>query len=392
MNKIKPVKWIAIALVGVVIGYVLPKNSSHAPVGAANAAATIWTCSMHPQIKLPKAGKCPLCGMDLIPLKSSSNETLGKAQLQLSPYAQQLAGIEVTPVRRENLTRQVRMVGKIEPDETRQKTITAWVPGRLDRLYVDYTGVKVEKGDHLVYLYSPDLIAAQEELIQSALTVRSYNDATVPMVRERAIALVETSREKLRLLGLTPEQIANVESRGKPDTHLNIYSPISGIVLEKHAKEGMYVQTGSPIYQIADLSTVWLKLDAYESDLRWLHYGQGVQFETEAHPGEPFEGRIAFIDPVLDPKTRTVKIRVNVPNTDGRLKPGMFVRAIVEASTSSDGRVFAPELAGKFISPMHPEILKDAPGKCDVCGMDLVPIEEYGFATSVATNAAPLVI
>lgn len=300
----------------------------------------------------------------------------------------------MTPVVRRIMAQEVRMVGKVEYDETRVKTITAWVPGRLDRLFVDYTGVPVVEGDHLVSLYSPDLIAAQEELIQVVKTSAQMGEGGVEIVRERTQALVETSREKLRLLGLTDTQIKGIEGKGIPDTHLTIYSPISGIVVRKQKTEGMYVKTGTPIYEIADLSLVWIKLDAYESDLRWLHYGQEVRFETEAYSGEPFTGRISFIDPVLDPKTRTVKVRVNVPNAAGRLKPGMFVRAVVEAATTDDGRVYAPDLAGKHICPMHPEIIKNGLGTCDVCEMDLVPIEEYGFATTKAEEGreAPLVI
>jgi len=361
---------------------------------ATESGASVWTCSMHPQIQLPEPGSCPICGMDLIPLTDTASAGLTDRQIRLSPYAQKLAEVQVTPVVRRIMAQEVRMVGKVEYDETRVKTITAWVPGRLDRLFVDYTGVPVVEGDHLVSLYSPDLIAAQEELIQVVKTSGQMGDGGVEIVRERTQALVETSREKLRLLGLTDTQIKGIEEKGKPDTHLTIYSPISGIVVRKQKTEGMYVNTGSPIYEIADLSLVWIKLDAYESDLRWLHYGQEVRFETEAYSGEPFIGRISFIDPVLDPRTRTVKVRVNVPNEAGRLKPGMFVRAVVEAATTDDGRVYAPDLAGKHICPMHPEIIKTGEGICDVCEMDLVPIEEYGFATSRAEEEteAPLVI
>jgi Cu(I)/Ag(I) efflux system membrane fusion protein len=379
-------------VVGLFVGHLFGRGGAGGHTEANGSESSVWSCSMHPQIQLPEPGPCPLCGMDLIPLTETDSAGLTDRQIRLSPYAQKLAEVQVTPVVRRIMAQEVRMVGKVEYDETRVKTITAWVPGRLDRLYVDYTGVSVTEGDHLVHLYSPDLIAAQEELIQVVKTSAQMGEGGVEIVRERTRALVETSREKLRLLGVTDDQIEGIEEKGKPDTHLTVYSPISGIVVRKQATEGMYVKTGTPIYEIADLSIVWVKLDAYESDLRWLHYGQEVRFETEAYSGEPFAGRIAFIDPILDPQTRTVKVRVNVPNAAGRLKPGMFVRAVVEAATIDDGRVYAPELAGMYISPMHPEIIKSGPGTCDVCGMDLVPIEEYGFATAETGREAPLVI
>jgi len=186
--------------------------------------------------------------MDLIPLTETDSAGLTDRQIRLSPYAQKLAEVQVTPVVRRIMAQEVRMVGKVEYDETRVKTITAWVPGRLDRLYVDYTGVSVTEGDHLVHLYSPDLIAAQEELIQVVKTSAQMGEGGVEIVRERTRALVETSREKLRLLGVTDDQIEGIEEKGKPDTHLTVYSPISGFVARKQAPEGMYVTTGIPIY------------------------------------------------------------------------------------------------------------------------------------------------
>ncbi len=384
-----------ILLVGGWLGYMMagPRSGGLAEKdtresGAAEKAAAIWTCSMHPQIKLPKPGKCPICFMDLIPLKTDTDDEAEPRQLTLSERAVGLAEIQTTPVRREYATVELRMVGKVAYDETRVADITAWVGGRLQRLFVDYTGVAVRKGDHLVSLYSPDLIVAQRELLQS---VKSQ-DRLGNLDRELTASMLKSSEEKLRLLGVLPEQIEEIKRRGTPSDHLTIYSPIGGIVIEKLANEGAYVKTGSKIYTIADLSTVWVNLQAYESDLPWLRYGQQVEFTTESFPGETFKGRIAFIDPILDDKTRTVSVRVNVPNPDGKLKPGMFVRAVVRSRLAADGVVFDTSLIGKWVSPMHPEIVKDAPGKCDICGMDLVPAEELGYAVPKEVPKPPLVI
>lgn len=392
---------LALLLVAVAVGYALrawqsappPTDHQHEMAAAEVPHTQVWTCSMHPQIQLPKPGKCPICGMDLIPLAAGSEEQGGLRELTISEDSAKLMEIETVPVERRFVTAEVRMVGKIDYDETRVSYITAWVAGRLDRLFVDYTGVPVKRGDHMVSLYSPDLLSAQEELLQAAKAVEELKNSNMGIVLETAKATVVAAREKLRLWGLTPEQIAGLEARGKPEDHITIYAPAGGIVVHKNAQQGMYVSTGTRIYTIADLSQVWVHLDAYESDLAWLRYGQPVEFTTEANPGEAFKGTISFIQPVLDEATRTVKVRVNVPNPDGRLKPGMFVRAVVQAKMATEGRVMDAALAGKWISPMHPEIVKDSPGACDICGMPLVRAESLGFVgQQPGTDDRPLVI
>ncbi len=197
---------------------------------------------------------------------------------------------------------------------------------------------------------------------------------------------MDSAREKLRLLGLTEEQIAQIETQEKPTDHVTIYAPLGGIVIDKLKQEGERVGLGERIYTIADLNQVWVHLDAYESDLAWVRYGQEVTLSTEAYPGTEFKGRIAFIQPVLNDRTRTVKVRVNVPNPDGKLKPDMFVHAVVRPMVASAGRVLDPSLAGKWISPMHPEIVKDEPGNCDVCGMPLVRAETLGYVAADRTR------
>jgi Cu(I)/Ag(I) efflux system membrane fusion protein len=356
--------------------------------------ATIWTCSMHPEINLPKPGLCPKCGMKLIPLKPvTSDDVTGPRVFTTTEDAKALMKIQTSTVERLFPTAEIRMVGKVDYDETRLAYITAWVPGRLERLFVDYTGIAVKKGDHMVSIYSPDLYSAQEELIQALATVRNLQRSDVDIVRKTAQATVDAVREKLRLLGLTEEQVAQIEQRGKAEDHVTIYAPVSGIVIQKNAQEGMYVQTGTRIYTIADLSHVWVKLDAYESDLSWLRYGQQVKFTSVSYPGETFTGTISFIDPILDPVTRTVKVRVNVANPQGKFKPDMFVNGIAYSQVAAGGRVFDESLAGKWICPMHPEIVKDGPDKCDICGMPLVKAETLGYVSVTPTEEdKPLVI
>ena len=392
-------KIILIIIVAFVVGYAVrgfrvsaPPDTGHDHVSdtGQSEATQWWTCSMHPQIHQPKQGKCPICFMDLIPVTSESGD-IGERQISFSQAAIKLMEIETTPVERKFVEAEIRMVGKVDYDETRVKNITAWVPGRIDRLYVDFTGITVEKGDHLVYLYSKELLEDQQALLGAITGSQNIKPESSDFVNKLKSTNVEAVRTRLRLRGLNDEQIAQIEKAGKPMTHLTIYSPIGGIVIEKSATEGMYVNVGTHIYTVADLSKLWIKLDAYESDLSWIRYGQNVVFTAEAYPGEVFKGKISFIDPVLNNKTRTVKLRVNVDNADGRLKPGMFIRATVRSGVAMGGRIMDPNMAGKWICPMHPAVVKTEVASCDICGMDLVTTESLGYIVDTP-NEAPLVI
>jgi len=389
-------RWIVLLLVvAFAAGYIIrgPRESKKEEPTVSERASQQqwWTCAMHPQIRRPRQGKCPICFMDLIPVAMTEGQ-VGARQIVFSEDALKLMEVETTPVERKFVENEIRMAGKVEYDESRVKQIAAWVPGRIDRLYVDFTGTLVRRGDHMVYLYSPQLLSAQGELLQAAKSVQETGSGTSELMRRSSVATLEAAREKLRLLGLQKEQIEEIEKAGQPTDHLTIYAPIGGIVIEKHANAGDYVETGTKIYTIADLSEVWVKLDAYESDLAWLRYGQAVEFTTEAYPGDVFKGTISFIDPVLNPQTRTVKLRVNVANPDGRLKPEMFVRAVVRSRVAGAGMVMDENMAGKWICPMHPSVVKTELGQCDICGMDLVTTESLGYVTVKQAGELPLVI
>ena len=345
--------------------------------GEAKREILFWSCSMDPQVRRPGPGKCPFCGMPLEPVYAGPAGADRPRVLAMSEAARKLAEVETAPVERKFVTATVRMVGKVDYDETRVRRVTVWVSGRVERMYADYVGVPVKEGEHLFEFYSPELLTAQEELLVAKASGVS--------------ASLAAARDRLRLWGLLPKQIEEIERDGKASERITIYSPIGGTVVERSVSEGDFIKPGTKAYTIADLSRVWVKLDAYESDLAFVRYGQEVEFTTEAHPGEAFPGKIAFISPTLNERTRTVKVRVNVENPRGRLKPGMFVRATVRAKVAEGGRVMNPGLAGKWISPMHPEVVKDAPGTCDVCGMPLVRAEELGYVDD-APALAPLVI
>jgi Cu(I)/Ag(I) efflux system membrane fusion protein len=343
--------------------------------------ATLWTCSMHPQIRLPKPGKCPICQMDLIPLKKTVEEE-GPATLSMTEGAKKLAAIETLQVVRKFVMKKIRMVGKVAYNERKVNTLSAWIPGRIDALYVDYTGVKVAAHDHLALLYSPELLAAQQELLEAKRRLKEAAPERSQFLENSNRRTYNSTREKLRLWGLTEKQILDIEKNGKTSDKMTIYAPQGGVVVMKHVSEGDYVKTGSKLFTIADLSELWLLMDAYESDLPYLYYAQKVEITTEAYPGEVFRGKISFIHPELDDRSRTVKLRVNVENPDFKLKPGMFVRAIVSAKLDAKGRVVRPSLAGQWICPMHPEVIKGQAGACDLCGMDLVPAEKMDHGTN----------
>ena len=353
-----------------------------------------WTCSMHPQIKLPKKGLCPICAMELIPVYEAGGDTDEGAgvSLTLSERSQKLAEVETAEVKYQEVSNEVRLVGKVDYDEAKLSYISAWVPGRIDRLFVDFTGTKVRKGDHLIKLYSPELLSTQQEYLQALKNLDDTKDSSLSVFRDTAQTTLESAKEKLRLYGINEEQIKDIVARGIPDEHMTIYSPVKGTVIQKNGFEGMYVKTGDRIYTIADLSKVWLYLEAYESDIQWLHYGQDVKVEAESYPGEVFRGKIAFIDPFVDEKTRTIKLRVNVDNAGEELKPGMFVRAVIQAVLGDGGKVYDEDLAGKWICPMHPDIVKEKQGPCDICGMDLIKTSEFGFADKPTTQKQVLVI
>ena len=351
----------------------------------------MYTCSMHPSVRLPDPdAKCPICFMDLIPVTDDGGEG-NETRLVLSEAAIKLSQIETAKVGRFFPTADVRLFGKLTYDETSVARITAYFPGRIERLFVNYVGVPVAKGDHLAEMYSPQLLAAFEELHQARLAVEG-STSTSEIVVTSTRRTLEAAREKLRLFGLTEKQVADAEAGETTGDRLTVYSPIAGIVTHLATREGDYVETGSPLATVADLSRLWLDMEAYESQLPLLRWGQPVTFTVEAHPGEVFEGRISFIEPMVDERTRTAAVRVAVDNSDRALKPGMFATATVRPRVASGGAVLSDELAGRWVGPMHPTVVKDGPGQCDVCGMDLVTAESLGVVGDPAAVEEPLVV
>ncbi|MFG0284397.1 MAG: efflux RND transporter periplasmic adaptor subunit [Phycisphaerales bacterium JB039] len=391
---------VALALIALALaaGYWLgspgsqPEEGEEAATAAtAGAEPQMYTCSMHPSVRLPDPdAKCPICFMDLIPVTAGAAG--GDAlRLTISAEAAALSRIETAPVARFFPRAEVRLFGKVTYDETSVARLTAYFPGRIERLFVNYVGVPVAQGDHLAEIYSPDLLAAFTELRQAQLAQEESEDMS-ELVRRTTGATLRAARDKLRLYGLTTEQIDAIAAGTYDSDRLTIYAPIGGVVTHLQAREGDYLDTGDPIATVANLSRLWLDLEAYESQLPLLRWGQPVSFTVEAHPGRRFQGRISFIEPIVDERTRTAAVRVAVDNTERQLKPGMFVSAVVRPRIGAGGVIISDELAGKWVSPMHPTIVKDEPGQCDICGMDLVPAESLGVVGAPETVEAPLVV
>lgn len=340
---------------------------------------TMYTCPMHPNIKQNMEGKCPICGMDLVPLEVESKVTNDQSEsIKISPASRRLAGIETETVKKQVVFKKINTIGSIDFDEGRISTIAAYVDGRIEKLYANYTGVKVKKNEHLAEFYSPELYSAQVEYLQVARTLTNMGSSSTQK------AFLENSERKLKELGMSTSQIRHLKKSRQAKSRLTMGSTVSGTVIEKNAVEGSYVKAGQIIYKVADLSTVWLLLDMFPEETAHLKFGLKVLASVRSAPDQEITGRISFISPVINKKTRTVRVRVEIPNPKGILRPGDFADASILVPVGEHGKItktYDPDLAGKYISPMHPQEISDKPGKCPVCGMPLVPAEEFGYTT-----------
>jgi RND family efflux transporter MFP subunit len=297
------------------------------------AGKEYYTCAMHPQIIRDQPGECPICGMTLIK-KTRGEESAEEAAgvVTISPEMVQILGVTTETVEPHRMVKQIRAVGRIDYDERLLKVVTAHIPGRIDKLFVDFTGMKVKAGDALVWIYSPELVSTQQEFLLSLETFDKMKNSSLPEIIANAQSLVESSKRRLNLWGITPEQIQALEKNRQVNTHLTIYAPISGTVIQKAIVEGIHVGEGSPLYQIADLSNVWMYADIYEYEMSWVNVGQNVKITVSAYPAVEFTGVVSFVDPVLNPNTRTVRVRAEIQNVDSThpLKPGMFANAFLQ--------------------------------------------------------------
>src|SRR5680860_257971 len=329
--------YIGILIGGLVLGYLIfgggssdktmnsdettEMSGEHAH-GMEKGEPQMWTCSMHPQIMLPEPGDCPICGMDLIPAEQSAGG-LTTDQFKMTENALALANIQTTMVGGSRIEDNTLLLsGKVMENEELNAVQVSYFAGRIEKLYVNFTGEQVNRGQLLATIYSPELVSAQQELLTTA------------SLKESQPALYKAVRNKLKLWKLSEKQINSIETSGQVKENFPVYATVSGTVTEKMAQEGDYIKQGQPLYKIANLSSVWAMFDAYENQISSLKEGQEIQIATNAYPAKEFSAKISFIDPVLNTASRTVMIRTVLPNKEGLFKPGMFVQGKVKGITN----------------------------------------------------------
>lgn len=313
---------ISTLIFGLLLGWMIfdsaSKNTSQAETHD-HSEETIWTCSMHPQIRSKEPGKCPLCGMDLTPLSTDSDGDGNPLEIRMSPTAMQLANVQTSIVTKQKPVKEVRMNGKVKTDERNVYSQSSHIPGRIEKLTVNFTGESIQKGQVLAYIYSPELVSAQEELLEAQ------------KMKESQPSLFNAAKEKLKNWKLTENQINKILKNGEIQEQFPILADVSGVVTDKRINLGDYVQKGQSLYEIADISTVWVLFDVYESDIPWIKQGDKIEFTVRALSNETFKGEVSFIDAVINSVTRVASARVILKNPGQRLKPDMFVQGVIKS-------------------------------------------------------------
>lgn len=325
INKKQLLIMVAVLVTGILIGYFISKsankqNNTSIHQHTSSSAHQTWTCSMHPQIREDEPGQCPICGMDLIPVSNMEAETVAEDEIQMSEAAVKIADVQTVTVQKSTPNKEIYLPGKVKADERRIADITSRFGGRIEKLYVNFTGQQVKRGQRLASIYSPQLVTAQKELFEAAKFKESN-----PSYYEAAI-------NKLKLWDLTDMQIQNILENKEVQYYFNVLSPQSGTVVSRNVSQGDYVKEGASLFEIANLDKVWVLFDAYESDLPWIEEGDEIHFTVQSLPGKTFTSKITFIDPVIDPQTRVASVRTEVNNSKAQLKPEMFAQGILQAS------------------------------------------------------------
>ncbi len=274
--------------------------------------STVWTCSMHPQIREDEPGDCPICGMELIPADEEDQDQKDPQKITLTERAAKLAEIQTSKVVRSLPEKELSLTGKIQVDERLVNSQSVHFPGRIEKLYLNFKGESVRKGQNIAKIYSPALISAQEELLEAIKNRSPESD------------MVEAAKEKLRQWKLSEQQIEDIIDEGQVREEMTVQADTDGIVYEKLVNKGDYIKKGDVLYNIARVDRVWVMFDAYQEDIQFISEGDEISFEVSSVPGKTFESTVKFIDPVMDSKSRVARIRAEADNKNGSLKPGMF--------------------------------------------------------------------
>ena len=327
--------WVAVVLSG---GYMYGRRGDAPPALTTTEAPQCtfeYACCMHPFIIKDRPGTCSMCGMELVRQISGTGmrnkELQNVSHVAMSLSQQVMANLATITVAVQPFAREINCTGIVAYNQERQGKVSAWVAGRIDTLLVKSVGSTVRKGLPVAELYSVDLYNAQVQYLMAYKTIKILSSAasvTFPINTQMAFA---DAYERLRQLGFSEEQFEKLQKSITPSIRVPIYSPLSGVVTEKLVKEGQYVSIGDPLFSIADLSLIWVELEVFESDFPLVKVGQEVAILSQSYPGETFHGKIKLVYPFLDAKTRTVKLRVEIPNPGLKLKPEMYVRAAIKA-------------------------------------------------------------
>ena len=374
------------------MGWISARGAEDGGANVASSAADVdYICPMMCTPPQKEPGRCPVCAMELVPA-SGGGDGGDERSVVVDPATRRVINIQTVSVERRPLCRTILAVGEIGYDEGKMKTISAYVTGRFDAMYVDYVGAVVSKGDRLAEFYSPDLYSAQVEYLQAEQA--ATNRGAVTAVNQANQRLRNSARQRLVELGMSDEQLTRLSRSRSALSRLDILAPMHGTVVERLAVEGEYVKEGQPVFRLADLSTVWLLLKLFPDDAAEIRYGQAVEARLKSMPNRSFSGRIAFIDPKVNKDSRTVSVRVVLNNADGMLRIGDYAKATIDVPTgaSSSPQIYDPELASKWISPRHPHVISDSPGLCKLCGIQLVPASDLGFTSEKQVEEMALVV
>ncbi|MCH2177633.1 MAG: efflux RND transporter periplasmic adaptor subunit [Mariniblastus sp.] len=374
-------------------GYFLSADSQGEPGGVTQSDIE-YVCPMLCVSPVKEPGRCPVCAMEL-KARIVSGDPKDLYGLTIAPAARRLSNIQTVMATSKPIKKTIKAFGKIAYDETSESTIAAYVNGRLERLFVDFTGAHVDRGQALAMIYSPDLYSAQVELLQARKALSEE-----PSDRQRIVdanrRMYESARQRLLEFGLPESQLQSLETSGKADSRIQITSPVSGTVVKKMVDEGEYLKTGTPILQVVDLSRVWLVVQLFPEDASLVRFGQQVDVVLQSQMGKEFTGRIAFIDSEINPQTQTIPVRVVIPNEAGLIRVGDYAEIRSEVPVDSSGgqlnELYDPQLAGKWISPRHPYIIRDEPGICPVCGEELLDASSLGFVEDPPGNQMAVVV
>lgn len=285
-----------------------------------------WYDAMNPGVRSDKPGKAP-DGMDLVPMYAETNESMANmlpGTVMISSTKQQLIGVRTAVVKRESLDRTIRAVAQVQMDETKIARVHVKIPGWVDQVYVDFVGQLVRKGQPLFSFYSPDLVATQNEYLIARRAEKDLGSSPFADVSRGSETLLEAARERLRLWDISDDQIKKLDETGQVSRTMTMYSPVDGFVMKREVYEKMYITADTELYELVDFSTVWVNAEIYEYEVPYVRVGQSARMTLSYFPGKNYAGKVVYINPTVDPTTRTVKVRLQFPNPDFQLKPDMF--------------------------------------------------------------------